>query len=114
MTLEHREAALRNFWQQWQLTGQEVIDHGDQVQYGQSLLEVKYQDSVPAVIILSKSYKTKYPDNQTAKSAIGKLLEDSETAKFTGARTFTVTLNKGDITQVLLDQYGNSLIDLGK
>lgn len=112
MTSEHKSNAVRNFWKQWKATGDEILEHGEQVQYGQSLLEVKYMDSVPAVIILSKSYKTKYPDNQTAKSAIGKILEDSESIGFTGSRTFTVTLNKGTISQVLLDQYGNSLIDL--
>lgn len=112
MPVIHREEAIRSFWEQWKLTGEELLAHGEQVQYGQSLLEVKYMDSVPAVIILSKSYKTKYPDNQTAKMAVGKLLEDSESTGFTGARTFTVTLDKGTITQILLDQYGNRLIDL--
>lgn len=99
------------FWKEWAEIGKELLDYGEQIQYGNSLLEVKFMKGDPAVIVLSKSIKTKYPDNQSAKLSVGQILEDSETKQFTGSRTFTVAYNHGDITQILLDQYGNTLIN---
>ena len=110
MSIEHKSLAVKNFWIEWANVGQELIEHGEQVVFGHSLLEVKYVDSVPAVIILSKSMKTKYPTNNDAKMAVAKLLEDTERAGFIGSRTLTITYDKGLISHILLDEYGNKLI----
>lgn len=110
MPILNYDKAVREFWKHWADIGKELLEHGEQVQYGHSLLEIKYREGVPSVLVLSKSMKTKYPDNQHAKVAIAKLLEDSEAAHFTGSRTFTVTLADGNVSHVLLDEYGNTLI----
>ena len=102
--------AEANFWEEWGLIGKELIEFGKQVQYGNSLLEVKFMAGNPAVIIRSKSVKAKYPDNKEAEIAIAKELRDSEEGAFDGARTFTVAYHQGMITQVLLDEYSNRLI----
>ena len=101
---------MDEFRAEWAKIGEELILHGNDVQYGNSLVEVKFADGKPVVIIRSKSVKTKYPDNSHAELAIGKLLHDSYAAGFDGARTFTVAYNKGNITQVILDEYGNTLL----
>jgi hypothetical protein len=102
--------AEANFWEEWGNIGKELIEYGKQVQYGNSLLEVKFMAGNPAVIIRSKSIKKKYPSNKDAEIAIAKELRDSEEAAFDGARTLTIAYHQGNITQVLLDQYSNALI----
>ena len=101
---------MDRFWEEWNKLGEELLEYGKDAKYGNSLVEVKFYDGAPAVIIRSKSVKTKYPDNQHAEMAIGKLLHDSSLVGFDGARTFTVAYNRGNITQVILDEYGNSLL----
>lgn len=99
-----------DFWTEWQRIGKDLIEYGEQIKYGNSLVEVKFMGGKPAVIIRSKSIKTKYPTNTEAEMAIAKTLNDSSDDGFDGARTFTVAFNRGNITQVLLDEYANNLI----
>lgn len=101
---------MERFWEEWGNIGKELIEYGQQIKYGNSLVEVKFMDGKPAVIIRSKSIKKKYPDNQTAELAIAKTLNDSVAEGFDGARTLTVAYNRGNITQVILDEYGNKLV----
>jgi hypothetical protein len=100
----------KTFWEQWADIGKDLLEYGKQIQYGNSLVEIKFMKGNPVVIIRSKSIKTKYPDNIQAEQAIGKLLSDSQTLGFDGARTFTVAYNRGNITQVILDEYANNLL----
>lgn len=100
----------QEFWEHWAAVGKEILEYGEDVKYGSSLLEVKFYDGKPAVIIRSKSVKTKYEDNAAAEVAIGKVLTESTKINFDGARTFTVAYNRGKITQVILDQYSNDLL----
>lgn len=102
--------AERNFWIEWGKVGQDLLEYGQEVQYGNSLVEVKFMQGVPAVIIRSKSVKKKYPDDSAAKMAVAQVLEDSETASFDGARTWTVAYNRGHITHIQLDEYSNRLV----
>lgn len=101
---------MEKFWEQWAEIGKDLLEYGEKIQYGNSLVEVKFMAGKPVVIIRSKSIKTKYPNNSEAELAIGKLLHDSKTVGFDGARTFTVAYNRGNITQVILDEYGNALL----
>ena len=110
MSLEHHDRAIQSFWEQWALVGRDILKHGEEVRYGHSLLEVKYQDSVPTVIVLSKSTKRKYPTNDDTKIAIAKLLNEMESSRDTGSHTFTVTVADGQFSHVLLDEYGNTII----
>ena len=100
----------QRFWEEWANIGKDLIDYGRQIQYGNSLVEVKFMDGHPTVIIRSKSIKRKYPDNNEAEAAIAKELRDSEKGLYDGARTFTVAYHQGNITQVLLDEYANNIL----
>ena len=101
---------MDKFWLEWNRIGQELLDYGEEIQYGSSLVEVKFQKGLPSVIIRSKSVKRKYPDNDSANRAVGKILADSGSANFDGARTFTIAYHQGSVTQVILDEYGNTLL----
>lgn len=98
------------FWNEWARLGQELLDYGEEIQYGNSFVEVKFQHGTPAVILHSRSIKKIYPDNQGAKLAIAKVLEDSEKGLQNGARTFTVAFTRGKINHVQLDEYSSDLI----
>lgn len=104
------EISAADFWTHWANIGKELLEHGQQVKFGHSLLEVKYMNGAPKVIVLSKSIKTKYPDDTEAKRAVARLMDTSERAAFTGARTWTVTYDKGHVSHILIDEYGNTLI----
>ena len=98
------------FWKEWQQVGLEVLEHGDNVKFGHSLLEIKFMEGMPKVIILSKSIKRKFPSDDIAKMSIAGELENTEKVNFTGARTFTITYDKGHISHILLDEYSNKLL----
>ena len=100
----------QRFWEEWANIGKDLIDYGRQIQYGNSLVEVKFMDGHPTVIIRSKSIKRKYADNDEALKAIAKELQDSVNGNYDGARTFTVAFHQGGVTQVLLDEYANSVV----
>ena len=99
-----------DFWKMWAEVGKELIDHCEEVQFGHSLLEIKYMEGQPKVIILSKSIKKKYPTDEIAKLSVAQEMETTEKNNFTGARTFTLTYNKGHISHILLDEYTNKLL----
>jgi|APCry1669191515_1035360.scaffolds.fasta_scaffold16389_2 hypothetical protein len=101
---------LDKFWVQWKELGQEILAHGQDVQFGHSLLEIKYMNGVPSVLVLSKSMKRKFPSDQIAKLSIAQEMEATENSTFTGARTWTITYDKGHISHILIDEYGNKLI----
>ena len=98
------------FWTEWADIGKELIAYGKDVQYGNSLVEIKFMTGKPTVIIRSKSIKKKYAGNDEALQAIAKTLAQSIVDGFDGARTFTVAYNRGNITQVILDEYENSVL----
>lgn len=104
------EAAEKKFWEQLASVGKEVLDQGRRMGFGMSLVEVKFQNGAPAVLIRSISVNTKYPDDAQAKAAIGKELETAATTEFDGSRTYTVVFNHGKIQRVLLDEYSSHLL----
>jgi len=101
---------IEKFWHEWADLGKEILDHGEQVEFGHSLLEIKYMNSVPAVLVLSKSMKRKFPSDEIAKMSVAQEMENTEKSTFTGARTWTITYDKGHISHILIDEYGNKLI----
>lgn len=98
------------FWEEYMKVGREVLKQGMEMGYGQSLIEVKFQQGTPSVLIRSMSVHNRYPDNTAAKAAIGGQLEQSESERFDGARTFTVIYNKGQINRILTDDYENHIL----
>ena len=99
-----------NFWKVWADLGRELISYGKDIQFGNSLVETKFMHGSPTVIIRSKSVKKKYPGNSEALAAIKKLLEQSEAQKYDGAQTITIAWHQGTVSQVILDEYSNTLI----
>lgn len=104
------EAPVKEFWAQLERVGREVLDQGQKMGFGMSLVEIKFQNNLPSVIVRSISINTKYPDDETAKIAIGSQLQTAEADKFTGARTYTVVYDNGHINRVLLDEYQSTLL----
>lgn len=101
---------VRSFWEQLESIGREVLEQGQKMGFGMSLVEIKFQNGTPSVIIRSISMNTKYPDDLTAKAAIARELEDAENNSFDGARTYTVVYDKGHINRILFDEYHNTLL----
>lgn len=98
------------FWKEWADVGRELLSYGQEIQFGSSLVEVKFQRGQPFVIIRSKSVKKKYPDNLQANEAVKEVLKQSESSSFSGARTFTIAYHNGNVQQVLLDEYQNLVV----
>lgn len=98
------------FWLAWEEIGKDLLEYGQEIQFGNSLVEVKFAAGIPTVIVRSKSIKRKYPNNMGAEMAIAEELRNSEKSRYEGARTFTVAYHDGNITQVLLDQYASTLL----
>lgn len=104
------EPSVKAFWEQLEAIGREVLEQGQKMGFGMSLVEIKFQNGSPSVIIRSISMNTKYPDDLSAKAAIAKELEDAEQNDFDGARTYTVVYSKGHINRILFDEYHNTLL----
>lgn len=104
------EPAVRSFWEQLHAVGEEVLKQGQEMGFGMSLVEIKFQNGTPSVFIRSISVNTKYPDDLSAKAAVARELEEAETAEFDGARTYTIVYNKGHIGRILFDEYHNRLL----
>lgn len=104
------ETSEKAFWDAYVAVGREVLEQGKKMGFGQSIIDVKFHDGQPAVLIRSIALTTKYPDNQAAKINLAKEIEDAEKGKFDGSRTYTVVWNKGRISRVLLDEYSNHLL----
>jgi len=101
---------IEKFWTEWADLGKEILAHGKDVQFGHSLLEIKYREGLPSVLVLSKSIKKRFPSDNIAKMSIAQEMEQTEKSTFTGARTWTITYDKGHISHILLDEYSNKLI----
>lgn len=104
------DKATENFWREYMKVGEEVLAQGQAMGFGQSLIEVKFQNGTPSVLIRSMSLHSRYPDNVSAKAAIGAQLEQSEVDQFDGARTLTIIYNKGQINRLLTDDYENHIL----
>lgn len=101
---------LDNFWREYIAIGKEVLKAGREIGYGMSLIEVKFQDGEPAVIIRSITQNEKYANSEDAEEAIMSLMSSSRSARFDGARTFTLVYRQGTLNRVLLDEYANRLL----
>jgi hypothetical protein len=102
--------AEKEFWTQLEKVGREVLDQGKKMGFGMSLVEIKFRNGEPAVLVRSISINTKYPDDESAKVAIAQQLEHAENTRFEGSRTLTIVYNKGHIGRVLMDEYQNHLL----
>lgn len=98
------------FWKEWAEIGRDLLSYGRDIKFGNSLVEVKFMNGSPAVIIRSKSVKKKYPDNAEALKALTDIFGASVKDKYDGAQTMTVAWHKGTVSQVILDEYSNKLI----
>jgi hypothetical protein len=98
------------FWKEWAEIGRDMLSYGKDIQFGNSLVETKFMHGLPTVVIRSKSVKKKYPDNETAIKKLNKIISESESVKYDGAQTFTIAWHQGQISQMILDEYSNTLI----
>lgn len=98
------------FWKEWAEIGRELLSYGKDIKFGNSLVEVKFMHGLPAVIIRSKSVKKKYPDNPDAFQALNEIFHGSQDLNYDGAQTFTLAWHNGKVSQVILDEYSNTLI----
>lgn len=101
------QPVIKQYWEQLQKVGEEVLEQGRKMGFGTSLVEIKFQDGTPSVITRSISINTLYPDTDTAMRGIAQELNDSIHEGFDGARTFTVVYQHGGVKRVLLDEYAS-------
>lgn len=107
--MTHQEK-IDNFWKEYIAVGKEILEAGKDIGYGMSLIEVKFQEGLPSVVIRSVSKNNKYNNPLEAQTEVGKLMESIEDTGFDGAMTFTVVAHKGNINRILLDEYSNKLL----
>ena len=98
------------FWKEWAEMGREMLSYGKEVKFGNSLIETKFMNGDPAVIIRSKSVKKKYPTNESAFTDLNQIFRESQNIKYDGAQTFTIAWHQGKVSQLILDEYSNTLI----
>lgn len=101
---------IDNFWREYIAVGKEVLDAGKEIGFGMSLIEVKFQEGLPSVVIRSVTKNNKYKDHAEAEISVGKLLEEIKKQNFDGAMTITMVAHQGNINRLLLDEYSNHLL----
>ncbi len=98
------------FWDRLMDIGKDILKNGEKLDYGNMLMEVKYRKGNPAVIVRSASRNTLFKDNQAAKIAVAKSLDQREASSYDGAQTFTVIWHEGKINRILVDEYQNMVL----
>lgn len=101
---------IDNFWREYVAVGKEVLEAGKEIGYGMSLIEVKFQEGLPSVVIRSVTKNNKYNDPKAAEMEVGKLMDNIEKTGFDGAMTITLVAHKGNINRLLLDEYSNRIL----
>lgn len=101
---------IDNFWREYIAVGKEVLAAGKEIGYGMSLIEVKFQEGIPSVVIRSITKNNKYSDHGEAEIDVGKLLNSIRDDKFKGALTLTIVADGKGANRILLDEYANRLL----
>lgn len=100
---ESNHESVDRFWQALIKAGKEVLAEAGKLGYGYSLIEIKYREGNPAVLIRSHTQTLKYRTTQDAMIAINEILTKTTQQ---GSQTFTVVREEGGlITRVQLDEY---------
>lgn len=103
--------AEQQFWEQLASVGKEVLAQGKLMGFGMSLVEIKFMNSQPSVVIRSISQNLLFPSDAEAQIGIARELEASKQAEFNGARTLTVVYTQGSITKLIVDEYSTKLLN---
>lgn len=107
MAIEHDE----DFRQIVQDTAEEVLSLGKYYGFGMCILEIKFTDGTPRIVIKSFTDALKPETTEDAISSVAATIESSVIAGYEGARTFTVVFDKKGVNRILGDNYQN--INLG-
>jgi hypothetical protein len=104
------DTSNNRFWKALAAVGREVLDQGKAMGFGMSIIEVKFANGEPMVMVRSHTQHLKYPTNNDAMIALNLELQQSQKAQYDGARTFTVVMHQGEIQRILLDEYQNTAL----
>lgn len=107
MAVEHDE----DFMQVVHDTAQEVLELGKHFGFGMCILEIKFTEGVPRMVLKSFTDASKPDTTEDAISSVAHTIESSVDAGYQGARTFTVVFDKRGVNRILGDNYQN--INLG-
>jgi hypothetical protein len=102
--------SMDKFWQHYIAVGKEVLEQGARSGYSMSLIEVKFQKAEPSVMVTANNTSVKFPSNEAAIEALVGLIKHDELAHFDGSRTITQVWQKGTLSRMLIDNYGNTLL----
>lgn len=100
----------RLFWEGIYSIAKDLLKGGEKIGYGNILMEMKFRNGLPEVIVRSANKNTVFRDNKLAKIAVEKSFVEREESNFDGAQTFTVIWHKGNINRILLDEYQNLVL----
>ena len=102
------QQVIEDFWNALSLVAKEVLAQGAQYGYGFSMVEIKFKDSVPSVIISSHTESRLYKDHN---EAVADILDIVNNTKQKGSSSLTIVREKdGEIKRLLLDEYSMRLL----
>jgi hypothetical protein len=102
------QEVITNFWTALQNVAQEVLAQGTQYGYGYTMVEIKFKDNVPSVMINSHTESRLYRNQDEAFADITKLIQE---AQFKGSQSFTLVREKdGQIKRLLIDEYSMTIL----
>lgn len=102
--------AEKQFWDQLVAVGYEVLDQGKLMGFGMSLIEAKFMNGQPSVMIRSISQNMIFHTDQEAQIQVAREMNASKNAQFNGARTMTLVYKDGDVSKIIVDEYSTKLL----
>jgi hypothetical protein len=103
-----QQQIIEAFWTALQNVAKEVLSQGQQYGYGYSMVEIKFKDGQPSVVISSHTESRLYKDNNEALKTIADIIQNTKTK---GSQSFTIVREEnGDIHRILLDEYSMQIL----
>ena len=99
---------MEKFWDELKRVALEVIAEGKIIGFGYSMIEVKFKDGMPAVVVSSHTQSKLYKDDEDPVKDIMTIVQKT---KQKGNSSFTIIREEdGQIRRVLLDEYSMTLL----
>jgi predicted O-methyltransferase YrrM len=92
------------FWQALATAARDVLEQGRSLGYGSVMLEIKFADGVPMVVIANRSTAKRYLASNDALQDIARTLNAAQSQQFKGTQQFTVVFADGAIKRVVVDE----------
>jgi hypothetical protein len=96
---------IHNFYRVVMRVAKEVVEEGEKMGHGFSMLEVKFKNGLPVITIQSHTQSIKYTSDDEAQIAIAGIITAGRDTMPKSSQTFTLVREGGDIKRILVDSY---------